>query len=177
MTAKPIRNLVIHCSDSPFGTARAIRSWHREKGWNDIGYHFVVLNGMVTDDLYLDSMDGSIEAGRQLDGDTYLEENETGAHALGYNDCSVGVCLIGKTRFTEAQLHSLLRLCVELIRRYNIPPSAVMGHCETESGKQQGKTCPNIRMAVLRCLIDAAIQRPGQSATWDKKTLKQMLEV
>ncbi|HOW51763.1 MAG TPA: N-acetylmuramoyl-L-alanine amidase [bacterium] len=176
MTANPINNLVIHCSDSNWGCVREIRKWHMGQGWRDIGYHFVVLNGMVMTDFVLAAADGAIEAGRILDGDNVIEDNEVGAHALGYNFNSVGICLIGKTRFTEAQLHSLLRLCVELCRRYGIEPSAVVGHCETESGKAEGKTCPNIRMAVLRCMIDAAIQRPAVEE-WDKKTLKQMLEV
>jgi N-acetylmuramoyl-L-alanine amidase len=37
--------LVVHCSatqpKSDIG-AKEIRQWHREKGWIDIGYHFVI---------------------------------------------------------------------------------------------------------------------------------------
>ena len=75
---KDINYIVIHCSASPQGrgdTAETIHQWHQEREWTGIGYHFVILE------------DGTVEAGRP--------EYWDGAHARGYNDRSLGICLIG----------------------------------------------------------------------------------
>jgi len=73
-----------------------------------------------------------------------------GAHCLGYNDCSIGICLIGTKFFPPSQIGSALALCRDLMVRYGIGVDDVMGHCETASGKEQGKTCPNINMDAFR---------------------------
>ena len=46
---KTIDNIIVHISDSSFGSAREIRKWHTEKGWKDIvsalrlvGYDYVI---------------------------------------------------------------------------------------------------------------------------------------
>ncbi|GFP28973.1 hypothetical protein HKBW3S33_02389, partial [Candidatus Hakubella thermalkaliphila] len=78
-------NIIIHCSDSEWGCAREIRKWHLERGWKDIGYHFVILNGKVLPRLHLPAIDGSIECGRILNETLTVETDEVGSHALGYN--------------------------------------------------------------------------------------------
>lgn len=155
-----ISNIIIHCSDSSWGCAREIRKWHTDpepngRGWSDIGYHFVILNGRALPDLYLASLDGSIEVGRRLDGNTYIEPNEMGIHALGYNEKSIGICLIGEKKngestFTMEQFYSLRELCLELCCMFHVEPNAVLGHCETDSGKAQGKTCPDFDVHTIR---------------------------
>lgn len=55
--------------------AREIREWHLKRGFSDIGYHNVIRR------------DGTLEHGRDL--------AISGAHAKGYNENSIGVCLIG----------------------------------------------------------------------------------
>ena len=69
---------VIHCSatkpSQDIGVDE-IRRWHLDKGWDDIGYHFVIRR------------DGAVEVGRDL--------KYVGAHARGANRTSIGVCLIG----------------------------------------------------------------------------------
>ena len=70
-----------------------IRKWHLERGWEDIGYHYVICKN------------GSIQPGRAL----HLE----GAHALGRNESSIGVCLEGDFRKYQpsmAQLEASYRL-------------------------------------------------------------------
>lgn len=169
-----IQSIVIHCSDSAFGCANVIRKWHLEKGWKDIGYHYVILNGCAyasidkgTTSPYIRALDGSIEIGRFLDKDSLITEAEVGSHALGYNDKSVGICLIGQRMtgnaahpvypeargFTTKQMHSLLYITEELCRRFSLPVDAVIGHCETPKGKEQGKTCPNLSMPWFRELM------------------------
>ena len=68
-----IKRIIIHCSDTPEGrddTAADIDRWHRAKGWDGIGYHYVV------------RLDGTIETGRPLE--------RPGAHCAGYNQSSIG---------------------------------------------------------------------------------------
>ena len=146
-----IKNIIIHCSDSPFGNVNDIRQWHKEKGWRDIGYHFVILNGLLDPDFYLPALNGSIECGRPLDGDKWIVGNEVGAHALGYNKNSIGICLIGETAFTPDQHFSLLTLIKDLIAHFAECKIKVLGHCETEKGR--GKTCPNIDMDKFRSFL------------------------
>lgn len=150
-----IDRIIVHCSDSLWGCAREIDRWHKERGWSGIGYHAVIGNGLPTfanmqNAHRVPSLDGAIECGRYLDDDPFISVSEAGAHALGYNDRSVGICLIGVDQFTSRQMLSLLRLCTDLTRVYSIPNDWVIGHSETESGAAQGKTCPNIDMRKFR---------------------------
>jgi len=151
---RPITNIVIHCSASAFGNTNIIRKWHTEppRGWKDIGYHFIILNGNVDPDNNIDfyTLDGMIECGRQLNDDGFIDDVELGAHALGYNASSVGICLIGDKAFSPDQFNALQRLVKELMQKWNLPKEAILGHCETDFGKAQGKTCPNFDMNWLR---------------------------
>lgn len=77
-TVRRITGIVIHCSATQegqdFGSADIDR-WHRDRGFNGIGYHFVI------------RLDGTIETGRQL--------ALAGAHTTGHNKNTVGICYIG----------------------------------------------------------------------------------
>jgi len=77
--------LFIHCSATKARQdigARTINVWHENAGiYSDrglTGYHFVGRRS------------GAVEIGREL--------NETGAHVLGWNDISIGYCLVGGAR-------------------------------------------------------------------------------
>ena len=55
---RTIHYLVVHCSATPEGrdhTAKDIDLWHRQRGFNEIGYNYVV------------HLDGTIEDGRDVD--------------------------------------------------------------------------------------------------------------
>ena len=122
--------IVIHCSatrGSQNFTAADIRRWHLEKGWKDIGYHFVIRRG------------GTVEPGRAQDA--------IGSHVQGHNTDSVGICLVGgiddKTwkpadNFTAAQWKSLRTLVERLTKTY--PAAKVLGHRDFP-GVQ--KACPS----------------------------------
>lgn len=115
---RKIDTIIIHCSATKEGqdfTAADIERWHRARGINGIGYHYVI------------RLDGKIEKGRDL--------NLVGAHCRGWNARSIGICYIGgldangtpaDTR-TGAQKRVLYQLVKELLRVY---PSidCVMGH-------------------------------------------------
>lgn len=133
--------IIIHNSASKFGTSRDIRKWHVvENGWDDIGYHYIILNGYEAPTDYLHSLNGSIEMGRP--------SNISGAHTKGHND-SIGICLIGQDYFSEEQMDTLLSLVGDLCLKYNIPQDKVFGHYEFN----KYKTCPNLDMSHIRRLI------------------------
>ena len=113
-----ITELIVHCSATPAGrdvTAADIRRWHKEeRGFADIGYHFVV------------RLDGKVECGRPM--------ADIGAHCRGHNSRSVGVCYVGgisshgrpaDTR-TRVQREALSGLLTALRRRF--PGAVIRGH-------------------------------------------------
>lgn len=124
---RKITKIIIHCSATPEGrnyTVEDIDRWHRQKGWNGIGYHYVIYR------------DGSVHAGRDIE--------IMGAHCAGQNAHSIGVCYIGgmtadnkkpkDTRTPEQK--AALRDLVELLRT-KYPTATVHGHREFAS-----KACP-----------------------------------
>ncbi len=159
---KKIDNIIIHCSDSVWGCAREIKLWHTlpppdGRGWSDIGYHFVILNGRITPKQELSALDGCVECGRYLDEDDIIAPFEIGIHCLGYNDHSIGICLVGKSQFTQNQMESLKDLCLELCQLHEIPANNILGHCETVSGQKEGKSCPNFDVAEIREYLRGAL--------------------
>lgn len=148
--------IILHCSDSSWGHLLAVRSWHtmpkpKGRGWEEVGYHFIIDNAKTTpDDVFL-FMNGSVEVGRDID--------KEGAHCIGYNDRSISICLIGKEKedFRIEQFDTLKKMLIELCRTYHIPAENVLGHGETESGKAEGKTCPNFSVADIRAYLKGRI--------------------
>lgn len=123
-----IKELIVHCSATPEGkdySVDTIRQWHLQRGFSDIGYHYVIYR------------DGSIHTGR--------DESVIGAHCTGHNTNSIGVCYIGgcasdgktpkDTRTTE-QKQSLVKLLKELKTKY--PQASIHGHRDFSS-----KACPS----------------------------------
>ena len=37
--------IIIHCTDSGWANLATVDSWHRQRGFDEIGYHFLILNG------------------------------------------------------------------------------------------------------------------------------------
>ena len=138
---RQIKQIILHCSDSEFGNAQAINQWHLKRGFDMIGYHYVIMNGISEWNSEYDSKtDGKIETGRPIE--------RPGAHCEGNNYDSIGVCLIGKDEFTPLQIESLLAIIERIRERFGKIP--VYGHYEKASAKKQGKTCPNIDMIEFR---------------------------
>lgn len=123
-----ITEIIVHCSATPEGkdfTTADIKRWHLERGFNDIGYHWVIYR------------DGSIHAGRS--------EAISGAHCTGHNTNSIGVCYIGgmdsanknpKDTRTAAQKASLIKLLKELKVKY--PKAKIHSHKDFAQ-----KACPS----------------------------------
>lgn len=130
---RQISHIIIHCSASQNGDARVTRDvidrWHRERGWNGIGYHYVI------------EVDGTRAQGRP--------ESVIGAHVEGQNANSIGVCMVGTDRFSRAQWDELAVLVADLAARY--PDADIKGHRDYSPDKNGDgiiepwewmKTCP-----------------------------------
>ena len=128
---RPINRIIVHCTASPEGremTVKQIDDIHRnENHWaNGIGYHWVIY------------LDGSIHQGRP--------ESMPGAHCVGYNKHSIGVCYVGGTEKdnpekakdtrTPEQKEAFVKLLAELHERY--PQATLHGHREFAN-----KDCPS----------------------------------
>ena len=124
--------IVIHHSASDVGGAGRFDQWHRAKGWDELGYHFVIGNGT-------DTSDREVEVGERW------VEQKHGAHCKTpdeyYNQHGIGICLVGNFNHyppTAAQMRSLVRLVRFLCRRFHISVSRIYTH-----GGITGKTdCP-----------------------------------
>jgi N-acetylmuramoyl-L-alanine amidase len=151
-------HVVVHCSASEWGTILDINRWHLERGWkNGCGYHAGILNGYVTaEDAEKRRRDpllnGALQAGRSLDMDAELEAQEVGAHAVGWNNRSLAVVLIGNGVYTAAQIETLDRLVRSWCVRFGIAAENVIGHNEIPG---VAKACPALDMNLLRKRIAA----------------------
>lgn len=123
-----INEIIVHCSATPKGrdfTVADITEWHKQRGFKTIGYHYVVYR------------DGSVHAGRPIE--------QVGAHCVGHNANSIGVCYIGglaadgktpeDTR-TIAQKDALVLLLNKLKRDF--PLATIHGHRDFAQ-----KACPS----------------------------------
>jgi len=156
--ARPIKLIVIHCSASPNGDSlfraspgvpgqitpvQLIDSWHKGRGFHrdpawcarqnpelkHVGYHFVIYTN------------GAVATGRHVD--------EVGAHVVGNNKSSIGICMVGTDKFTIEQFDRLARLVGGLREQY--PQARICGHRDLSPDKDNDgqvepwewlKTCP-----------------------------------
>ena len=123
---RKIDKIIIHCSATKEGfdySVNDVKSWHLQRGWSDVGYHYII------------RIDGTIQKGRDV--------SKIGAHCKGHNEKSIGVCYIGGLNYTgisedtrtPLQKHALKELIKELKELY--PNASVHGHNEFSP-----KACP-----------------------------------
>lgn len=137
----PISEIILHCADTrpdwmaghPLAEKIAeIRRWHvQQRGWRDIGYHWVI------------DRDGAVAPGRQ--------ETEIGAHVEGHNRGTIGICLLGgygakaddrfDRNFTLAQAAAVKQLIEEIKGRAAI--RKISGHNDYAI-----KDCPGFRVGI-----------------------------
>ncbi len=147
-----IKKIVLHCSASDYGNVLEIDEWHKSRGWQGVGYHYVILNGypnqrQASRKSRWSFLDGAVECGRPLDKSPYLDAAEVGAHAYNFNRESVGICLIGQPgEFSIRQLYAARTVISALIWEFDIPVSGVVGHSELNSQKN----CPGLDMNHFR---------------------------
>ncbi len=143
--------VVVHHSATPTGNARSFDRAHRDKGWDELGYHFVIGNGTT-------SGDGVVEVG----GRWHTQKH--GAHCKTpdnyFNDHGIGICLVGdftKTKPTQRQMASLRRLTAFLCDQCHIPDSRVTTH-----GLVTNKTqCPGRNFPIMSLRRSLAMGAPN----------------
>jgi N-acetylmuramoyl-L-alanine amidase len=125
---RDINKIILHCSATREGqdiSTETIRGWHvNERGWSDIGYHYVIL------------LDGTVDKARPVE--------RQGAHVRGHNKGSIGICYVGgcdadmnpKDTRTDLQKDSLTELISYLMDSYE--DATLHGHNEFSS-----KACPS----------------------------------
>lgn len=116
------------------------------RNWDDIGYHFLIGNKRPF------TRDGKLYIGRP--------ENRIGAHAFGFNEESLGICLIGnldKNKPSRKQIKTLIDFLKEKKDQYDIPKKNILGHHELPNVK---KSCPgkNLDMNLIRQAVFGQIE-------------------
>ena len=125
---RKINKIIMHCTATKEGkdfTVEQIRQWHLQRGFNDIGYHYVIYR------------DGTIHNGRNVD--------KAGAHTAGHNSDSIGICYVGgldannkpKDTRTAEQKASMHKLIHSLLSMYGLSIKDVFGHRDFAN-----KACP-----------------------------------
>lgn len=132
---RKITGIIIHCTATRADwwaekrtsqKVAEIKRWHiQDRGWSDIGYHYLI------------DRDGTVANGRAIGRD--------GAHVQGHNTGTIGISLFGGygsaetdaflANFTPAQELALRRLITELQSVYGKVP--VSGH-----NQYAAKACP-----------------------------------
>ena len=118
---RAVRRVFLHCSasDNPeHDDVQVIRRWHRERGFSDVGYHYVVTKA------------GFVQTGRPLERDPAAQE--------GHNQATIAICANGLAvdRFTPVQLTAVRDLCRAIAGAYR-GRVTFHGHCEGSA-----KACP-----------------------------------
>lgn len=119
---RKVYRVFLHCSasdDPAHDYPLVIDRWHRERGFDEIGYHFFI------------QKDGTICEGRSLEKDP--------AAQAGHNKGTIAICCHGleKGNFTKHQMASLKALCWTINKLYK-GGVTFHGHREVNAGK----TCP-----------------------------------
>jgi len=131
---RSLNGIVVHCTathpewwnDRSAGDKVAeVRRWHLDRGWSDVGYHYLI------------DRDGIVVKGRPIE--------KAGAHAKGHNANTVGISLFGghgssatdafEDHFTPEQDAALRKLVDELKQKFDI--KTIIGHNQVSA-----KACP-----------------------------------
>jgi len=137
---RKIEKIILHCSGASFGNAASIDHLHRNRAatpFNKIGYHWVICNGFINKEEYDINVDGLLETGRA--------NMDQGAHCLGHNEDSIGICLVGESGdFSTHQYRSLSYIISSLQRQF--PAAEIMMHSDLNPEKPH---CPGIKPSEL----------------------------
>lgn len=162
---RPISEIIIHCTatmpnwragSKTSAKVSEVRRWHKDRGWSDIGYHYLI------------DRDGTIAKGRPIE--------RVGAHVRGHNKGTIGVALFGghgssendhfADNYTPEQDAALRRLLAELQTDYG-PGLKISAHHDYAA-----KACPGFR--VDRWLARKPDRKLSQSTTLQAAGLSSM---
>jgi N-acetylmuramoyl-L-alanine amidase len=136
---RPIHGIIVHCTatrpnwmanSTTSAKVAEVRRWHmRDRGWSDIGYHFLI------------DRDGTVAKGRPIE--------KTGAHTQGHNTGTIGISLFGgwdsaatdefAENYTPQQDAALRKLIADLRAQYG--NLTLAGHNNFAS-----KACPGFNV-------------------------------
>ena len=164
---RKINEIIVHCAATREGrdfTVEDITRWHKARGFATIGYHYVIYR------------DGSIHEGRPLE--------QIGAHCVGHNKHSIGICYIGgcasdgktpKDTRTPEQKEALLALLRRLKAQF--PNATIHGHRDFAA-----KACPSYdafreyrQLALAIMLVFSSLLLSSCRST--KRVVKEKAEV
>ena len=139
MSKKPLKNLVIHCTDTPLNrevTEEELRRWHCApppvgRGWRQVGYSSLV------------GVTGIIKTLVPNNGDSFVDAEEITNGAAGYNSESYHIAYAGgkgTPPINELQKTVLLTFVKSFIAQQ--PQVKVCGHYQLD----KSKTCPNVNV-------------------------------
>lgn len=126
------RYIVIHHSADDKSTPAGMASWHKQRGWDGLGYHFVIGNGIGYGD-------GQVFVGERWPKQMHGAHCKTPGNE--YNDHGIGICLIGDLDShppTAKQIRSLTNLVSYLSTQCGIPK----GRVTTHGGVTHKTACP-----------------------------------
>jgi hypothetical protein len=151
--------IVIHHSATAYGSAAIIDTWHRQRGFDCLGYHFVIDNGDG-------NPDGLVEPGPRWPIQKWGAHTRTADNR--FNDFGIGICLVGNFDVdhpTPAQMKSLVRLVMYLMRTYHIPLDHVIGHSDAKPTDCPGRylSVAHVRDLVRQELADEGNIQPGKN--------------
>lgn len=160
-----VRYVVVHHSatDST-ATIDDIRRVHRDdRGWDDIGYHWIV------------NPRGEILRGRP--------EHDAGAHCKGLNESSIGICCIGnfdEHEPSEAMVEALVFCATDVCNRYLLSADDIIGHGDAHAltptatvtrcpGKNLFDLLPRVRSRVAQYHSSIVLSRGATFVTKEYK--------
>ena len=127
-----ITKIICHHTATPSGSTsvEGVRRAHLGRGWDDIGYHYLV------------DTDGRLRVGRRV--------GKVGAHCKGENGFSIGISLMGRydTGYETPNLRGLAPHLADLCIAYDLTEEDIYGH------KDYNRTaCPGYDMESVRTLV------------------------
>ena len=154
--------IVIHHSGCDYGDRNHIDKCHKARGFDGVGYHFIINNGVFQNGF--GKPDGLVEISyrwkKQL---TAAHCRVIGDRSNYWNIHSIGICLIGNfenTTPTEKQWKSLVKLVKFLQQRYHIPSTRICGHRDVKPTKCPGTNFSfaefNLRLARYKANLASA---------------------
>ena len=121
---RKITMIVLHCSGvmpNVHQDIRVLGDYHRKKGWKCVGYHEYVRR------------DGTVQHGRPI--------WEAGAHVVGHNKYSIGICYEGRLdsngKAADTRTPEQVRTLRQLVEHYHayFPNAVILGHNDLNPDK------------------------------------------
>lgn len=150
--------IILHHSAAN-GDVMSVHNGHLANGWSGIGYHFYIRK------------DGRVYRGRPI--------ATVGAHCVGYNDKSVGVCFEGNyetgAEMTDIQKRAGRETVSYLKNVYH--KAQVMRHCDFANTACPGKKFPfeEIKKGVTEMTVEEAIEIIQAKAGLEDETIEFLL--